>query len=89
MTLKENPVTDALVAAALVATMFCIFMTLADYVLISAFVRLLERWAVLPPGWGTAHQQVKELVAVALAAGPTAIVGWLMYRTARRSLDEE
>lgn len=88
MTSKPNPVIDALIAAALVATMFCIFLTLADYVLLSAVVRILERRSVLPPGWGTAHQDTKELAALAIAAGPTAIVGWLMYRTARRSLDE-
>lgn len=84
MTGKYNSVSDALVAAGLVAVTFGIFLILADYVALSGVARLFERWAMLPAGWRDAHLHAVELGAIILALGPAAYIGARMYRLARR-----
>lgn len=87
MSTKYNSVSDAVIAASLVGFMTGVFFLALDYVLLSAILRMLEHWSLVAPGWSAAHVTEKEIAAFALAAGPAAIVSWLIYRSARRSKD--
>jgi hypothetical protein len=52
MNRKLDVMTDALVAAGLVGVIFGICLTAGDYLALNAGEHMLERWAVLPAGWG-------------------------------------
>ena len=86
---KLNAVLDALVPAALVATIGGTCIAAADYVALISVERFLERWAWLPPGWGESHERVLVMAAVLIAVPVMGFIAWWMYRTARESQREQ
>jgi len=89
MNRKLDSVTDALAAAGLVAFVLGVCLTAGDYLLLIAGEHLLERWSLLPAGWGEAHRGVLQVAAAAVAAGPAGFVFWWMYRSARRRAGDD
>lgn len=85
MARKLHAVLDALVPAALVATVAGVCIAAADYIALISAERILERLAWLPPGWGEAHERGLAIAAVLLAAPVIGFVARWMYRSARAS----
>ncbi|MPY71042.1 MAG: hypothetical protein GEU92_13245 [Alphaproteobacteria bacterium] len=84
MNRKLDAITDALAAAGLAAFICGVCVAAGDYLVLVAGERLLERWSVLPAGWGEAHMAALGLVAGGFALLPAGAVFWWMYRSARR-----
>jgi hypothetical protein len=88
MSRKFDMVLDAALAAALVATIFGVCFAAGDYVALIAIEQMMERWAVLPAGWGAGHMREIGAAAVIVAVPPTALVAWWFYRMSYASARE-
>jgi uncharacterized membrane protein YozB (DUF420 family) len=82
---KFSAVLDALIPAALVATVTWACLAAADYIALLSIEHLLERWAWLPQGWGDAHERALAVAAALIAVPVIAFVARWMYRSARAS----
>ena len=85
MARKLHAVLDALVPAALVATVAGACIAAADYIALISVERIFERLAWLPPGWGDAHERGLAIAAVLLAVPAIGFIARWMYRSARES----
>lgn len=85
MSKKLGAVLDALIPATLVATIAWTCLAAADYIALLSAEHTLEGWALLPPGWGDAHERGLVTAAVFVAVPVIALIARAIYRSARAS----
>ena len=82
---KIYAVLDALIPAALVATIAWTCLAAVDYFALSWAEHMVEGWGLLAPGWGAAHVRGLAMAGVLSVVPVVALIARAIYRSARAS----